>query len=190
MYIILIELIFIGCIITSCNTNHKANIKEAKKDTVQFFPIIELLRADVDDVMKTPYFLYKTSQILNKKKQDSIVITRDDFLSFAKPLIDIKISKEKYKESFFEDLSTESISVITTSTDTSSTIKSITTLLNNKSNILKSMYFTENYFLGDTSVQKNIYWKAGKSVTIITTKSVGKKEITKKEFINWNDKVE
>ena len=52
------------------------------------------------------------------------------------------------------------------------------------------IYFTENYFLGDTSVQKNIYWKAGKSVTIITTKSIGKKEITKKEFINWNDKVE
>ncbi len=45
--------------------------------------------------------------------------------------------------------------------------------------------------LHDTTIQKQYYWKAGKSLTIISTIQLpSKKEITEKEFINWNDKIE
>lgn len=185
-YSLILALIFISC--KSKKTPEK-NI--AIKDSFQFAPIIELLTADANDVIQTPYFLYITKERSGLKKKDSSALSRENFSSIIKPLLNISITKKDFKETSFEDLSTQSISFVTSSIDTSNKIKSITTLLNSETKKLKNIFVVMYEQLHDTTIQKQYYWKAGKSLTIISTIQLpSKKEITEKEFINWNDKIE
>ena len=177
--------------IVSCKSKKTPEKNITQKDTFQFAPIIELLAADANDVIQTPYFLYITKEQIGKKKKDSSALSREKFSSIIKPLLNITITKENYKETSFEDLSTQSISFITTSLDTSNSIKSITTLLSIETKKLKNIFVVMNFQQNDTIIRKQYFWKAGKSLTISTIKQPpSKKEIIEKEFINWNDKIE
>ncbi len=183
-------LIFVITIV-SCKSKKTPEKNITQKDTFQFAPIIELLAADANDVIQTPYFLYITKEQIGKKKKDSSALSREKFSSIIKPLLNITITKENYKETSFEDLSTQSISFITTSLDTSNSIKSITTLLSIETKKLKNIFVVMNFQQSDTIIRKQYFWKAGKSLTISTIKQPpSKKEIIEKEFINWNDKIE
>ncbi len=183
-------LIFVITIV-SCKSKKTPEKNITQKDTFQFAPIIELLAADANDVIQTPYFLYITKEQIGKKKKDSSALSREKFSSIIKPLLNITITKENYKETSFEDLSTQSISFITTSLDTSNSIKSITTLLSIETKKLKNIFVVMNFQQNDTIIRKQYFWKAGKSLTISTIKQPpSKKEIIEKEFINWNDKIE
>ena len=191
MYKIICILFSLIIILVCCNTKKSSDKNIVVKDTFQFAPIIELIKADAFDVEKTPYFLYCINTIVGSKIKDSTVLKREKFAEIIKPLISISITKEKFKEVSFEDLSTKSISFITTSTDTKSKIKSITTLLNDETKNLTSMYFVFEIDSINTKIKKQYFWKAGKSLTIITTSKLQfKTETTEKTFINWNDKVD
>lgn len=181
--------------ILSCKNQKKETDKPETKstvtDTVKAFPVIDLLRNDVEDVLKTPYYMYKITS-KNFKRTDSAQIKIDELSAIIKPLLGIDIIAEKsagkFKEIVFEDLSTSSISIIHTALDATSQVKSISTLLNNKNNKLKSIYIVTETKQGDNAVKKSYFWKAGKSLTIatsITQPNGSNSEMS--EYINWND---
>jgi hypothetical protein len=191
MYKIIFNFLIITTILGSCKSNKAPEKNITLKDTFQFAPIIELLNADADDVIKTPYFLYSVKQQNGVNKKDSSVLSREQFSKIIQPITSISITTDNFKEISFEDLSTQSISFITTAKDTSNKIKSITTLLNSETKKLKNIFVIMNFQQGDTIFRKQYFWKAGKSLTISTIKELpSKKEIVEKEFINWNDKIE
>lgn len=180
---------FIGLVFFLVSCQHKSEqSKSIVKDSFQFAPVIELLKADADDVIKTPYYLYCIKEQINQKKKDSTALSRAEFEKIIAPLLNISINNKEYKEISFEDLSTESISFITTSTSTSNPIKSITTLLDIETKKLKSIYIVINHKNSDTINQQQYFWNAGRSLTISSTTTLPtKKAIIEKTYINWND---
>lgn len=175
--------------------NKNNTIAPASKgaDTTKPFPIAELMQAEFDDVLHTPYFIYIITKKENKKQQDSVAIHNPEFSKIIEPLLKIKLAtkefKTKFKETAFNDLSTQSITIITTSLDKYSSFKNVTTLLNNETNKLKSMYFVFDESRGDSSFRTNYYLKANKSLTINKIIQIKKETpIATTQFVNWNDK--
>jgi len=70
MYKFLLPLLLIICI--SCKNNKVDVVSPVKsaatKDSSANFPIMEMLREDADDVLKTPYLIYKITSIPAQKK--------------------------------------------------------------------------------------------------------------------------
>ena len=199
MYKIIIAFATIALLSTSCKNKKNTPEKQASKataDTTKGFPIIDLLREDVEDVKKTPYYLYKKTAIgEGGLYKDSIQVSREDFAKMLSPILSINtidsIAKGKFKEVAFHDLSTQSYSIITTPTSNNNQLKSITTLLNDETNKLKNIFFVFEKTTADSSVKTTYFWKAGKSLRISkSVESKGKKAMEEKQFINWNDVAE
>ena len=189
MYNILLSFFLSLSFLSSCKQKQNSNEVKNVKDTIQFFPVMELLNADIDDVFKTPYFMYQITEKSNSRKRDSTTITHEKFSDIINPISNVIINKDQFEEVSFHDLSTSSISIITTSTNEMNPIKSITTLLNDKTNLLKSMFIVTEVPLNNSIARIQYYWKAEKSL-LITTTSTDKKgdEIIIKQYINWNEK--
>ncbi|MCX6208478.1 MAG: hypothetical protein NTZ59_02965 [Bacteroidetes bacterium] len=187
--------VVISVAIISCKNKEKNTVvNTSSKDTTSFFPVIELLQNDADDVIKTPYYLYqKSTDMLTKQVIDSTVISREIFKEIIKTIVSIdlhsKAQRESYIENSFQDLTTSSISVVINSKDTKTPVKSITTLLDNETNKLKNIYIILESENSDSLITTKYYWKAGKSLNITSTVSLNKKIVKEtKQFINWNDK--
>jgi hypothetical protein len=163
------------------------------KDSSNSFPIMEMLKEDIKDVQKIPYFIYKkTTSTQNNKLLDSVAVSPEQFAVLIAPLLRIDIAsnkvKDKFKEVAFHDLSTQSISIVTSSIDDATEVRSVTTLLNDETNKLKSFFAMMESNLQDTLKRTNYYWKAGKSLTISNSIQLKGKTLKEtKEFINWND---
>jgi hypothetical protein len=186
-------------VLLSASCKQKENNKTLKpataqsKDSSTSFPIMEMLKEDVKEVQKIPYFIYKkTTSVIDNKFIDSFAVSTEQFAQLIAPLLQIDIAsntvKDKFKEVAFHDLSTQSISIVTSSIDGTTEVRSVTTLLDDETNKLKSFFAMVESNLRDTLKRTNFYWKAGKSLTI--SKSIqlkGKTLKETKEFINWND---
>ncbi len=189
----------ISVVILSASCKQKENNKIVKpataqsKDSSTSFPIMELLKEDIREVQKIPYFIYKkTTSIKDNKFIDSVAVSPEQFAQIITPLLLIDIAssavKDKFKEVAFQDLSTQSISIVTSSIDATTEVRSVTTLLSDETNKLKSFFAVTENNSQDTLKKTTYYWKAGKSLTI--SKSIqlkGKTLKETKEFINWND---
>lgn len=194
MYKIATVFIVILFFFSACKNNKANEIKQsATTDSTQLLPVIDMLIVEVNDVIKTPYYLYKISQNENEKnKKDSISLTREEFKKIVEPLIQINLidknGSKSFTETIFLDLSTHSISIIHTPILKSNNIKSITTLLNDETKKLKSIYIVTDNTNRDTSITTNYFWKAEKSLTIAKIVTYKNKQIlSQKNYINWND---
>jgi hypothetical protein len=177
--------------LVSCK-NNKGKDDAANADTTRF-PLIDLLNNDVEDVVKTPYFLYQTTTDLgNKKLKDSTTITRDELKKIVEPILKTDITSKKgiknFNETSFEDLSIKTISVIVKANNENEPVQNITALFDNQKSILKNATITLINNNKDTFCTKKIFWKVGKSINIATTQKL-KDSIVKEtiQFINWND---
>ena len=190
-YFIFIVFLLVSTIACKNNSKEKPVAKTNTTDTVKVFPIVELLQNDADDVQKTPYYLYKITKRKGNKTKDSVVISREEFAKIATPVLNIHLDKKNFREDAFQDLNTQSFTIINTSINSNAELRSITALLNDETNKLKTAFivFEKNY--GDSTVKRNYYWKANKSLSVATSvryKSGLVKEET--QFINWNDRDE
>lgn len=188
---VLFSIIVIGI---SCKNKqeNKPSVNNTQSDSTTSFPIMELFREDANDAEKTPYFKYKiTTQAGQKKRLDSVALTIDDFSKIIAPLMKIDVSskteKGKYKEIAFHDLSTKSYSVITTAIEKNTELKSMTALLNDETNKLKSIYFVTEKESADTAYRITYFWKVNKSLRIVRSIQVKGQLKETIEFINWND---
>jgi hypothetical protein len=194
MYKFFIVIILSTTFILSCKNKDKNNAnKIAASDTAKAFPVIDLLTEDANDVQRIPYFLYKKTAIgKDKKQKDSVAVSREDLKKIVAPILQINLSKDKYKEGeAFHDLTTKSYAIITTAIDKNLEVKSVQSLLSDETNKLKSVFILVEKNAGDSSVQINYYWKTGKSLSIATTTTYKNGQTKEKtELINWNDRDE
>lgn len=193
MYKFIVVFVTVLFVIAGCkNSKPVQPDSRNQEDTSSRFPIMEMIKEDALDIEKTPYFIYKTTTIGQEKKySDSSAIAAADVLKLISPVLNIDISSKKnrirYKEVSFQDLTTNSISIITTSLDKDDDLKSVTALLNNETNKLKTAYIVFGKANSDSIIKTTYYWKAGKSILI--TKSITKNNVIQdiRQFINWND---
>jgi hypothetical protein len=190
--IIAIISIFTFFLVCCKNKNGKANADNLE-DTIQRFPLIELLQNDADDVQKIPYFIYQiTTNLHSKKKIDSTIINREQFKKIVAPILNADIRSDKakklYTESSFEDLALRTISVLVKANNGNTQPQSITANLDNVKSLLKNATITFNKQIGDTAITEKYFWKVGKSLTIATSKKINDSILQKtKKYINWNE---
>lgn len=171
----------------STQNDPNTNVYDSSSAFIKSFVIAEL-----SEVQKVPYFLYVIKQKNNLPK-DSFTINKQDLANYFFPLLNLDLykanSKNQFTENNFEDLSTESISIIyTAKPNANTTTSNLTILLNNKNNQLKNFIAKTITQKNDTTFYTQYHLKAKKSLTI-TTQAVynNKEQYNLKEFINWND---
>jgi hypothetical protein len=175
----------------SCKQNKKTIINATATDTVKVFPVNDFILNDINDVEKTAYYIYQITTAANKKR-DSSKLTVQEFKTTANAFLEKNINvyglKNQYKESVFNDLSTNSYTIVYKTVNEQLPVKDVTILLDNGNNKLKRIFITCEFEKNDSTFTEKYYWKAGKSFQInklITAKN--KKATEEQKKVVWND---
>lgn len=180
------------CGIFSCTSkNGKNDLKEVAADTVSYYPIGDFIKEQIQYVDLRNFPIYKITQIDDKK--DSSSISTEEFKTWANRFLVNDISKPemkgKFKETVFNDMSTESVTLHYTPKDQHTDIQSVDVLLNQNTQLVKRIFMTRISTKGDTTFTEQFSWKADKSLqlnrSISTSNGFHRKELN---LINWNDK--
>ncbi len=187
--------VFIGCCLSLCACqSDSSQLKKSPQlaDTAKFYPLAVFFQKQVEYVDLRSFPLYRISIIDGKK--DSAGISKDEFIQWADVFIrhsfaDPKL-KAAYKETVFEDLSTDSYTINYTPHDaTSVAVQNIDILINQQTSNIKRVFIKSLYKKADTTIEEQCSWKADKSLQVTRVKQDGKgKRSTELHFINWNDK--
>ncbi|MFY8091644.1 MAG: hypothetical protein ACOVMI_10350 [Chitinophagaceae bacterium] len=186
----IVTITIIILMLLACNQNNNEAKPEIKtKDTSNIYPLNVMLDNQLMDLQRSPYYIYKKT-IVNDKVVDSVPFPIDSLAKvvqyFKTYNIDTVGKKEFYTESSFKDLSTNSISLVYTTTNPAMEVINQTILLNEETNELKNAFV--RVIKKNTNQQIQYNFKPNKSLRISTIKlSDGKQEIIEKVIINWND---
>lgn len=182
--------LFLLMALMSCKQNkHLKTTEQKKNDSITVYPLNAMLDNQIEDLKKSPYYIYKKTSI-NSKIADSIPFPLDSFTAVINHLktynIDTIGIKENYIESTFHDLGTKSISLVYTTTNSKMNVINQTILLNQDNNELKNAFIRVIDQNNDSQIQYN--FKPNKSLRISTIKfKNNKQEVVENVFINWND---
>ncbi len=189
---ILAPFIFFALLILSaCNTQKPKSQSVPIADTAKFYPLHGFFKEQIEYVDLRGFPIYRIT--IKDGKKDSTAITKDAFIAMAgifykRDISDPKI-KALYKESVYHDLSTGSITLNYTPTDSKADVQNIDILLDDETNIVKRVFIRSVYTKGDTTVSEQCNWKANKSFQVnktFTTKNGYTS--TELNYVNWNDK--
>ena len=175
----------------ACNNNSSTSSqKEINNETVQFFQVSNFIQSQLDEIQKTPYFIFKKN-IVNSKT-DSTVINTTNLIDLAQPFLNADITpdiKKYYKESAFEDLTTKSITFNYGANKNDLPIQNIDILLHQETQKCKRIFIKKFYESGDTTFTQQLNWKANESFQIITSFSTAKnpQEQTSHLMVVWNN---
>lgn len=183
---------FVLLILSACNTQKsKTQPVVPAADTAKFYPLHGFFKEQIEYVDLRSFPLYKIT--VKDGKKDSATITKDDFIAMAGVFYKHDISDPKikalYKETVYHDLSTGSITLNYTPTDSQAEVQNIDVLLNEETSIVKRVFIRSVYTKGDTTISEQCNWKANKSFQVNRTRTT-KNGFTSTElnYVNWNDK--
>lgn len=156
----------------------KAEQQEEKK---AYLPVLDFLHSEIKKVDSAVAGILKRT-IRNGRQLDSAFITPQQLNTLAQDFVAPELAKERFessfKESSFFDETTESLTFTYEATDTSVSVRRVDVLLAPSLGFdkVKSIYIEKNYAIGDTAVSKKMMWKAGSDFSVVTIKTVGKKQ--------------
>ena len=176
---------------------HHGETSDSKKallvsDTAKYYPLADFFRAQKEYVDLRNFPIYQIRKMDGKK--DSISISKESFLaisnSFSLEADRFQKSKQLYKESVFQDLSTSSYTLNYTPIQYETTeIQDIDILLAEETNLVKRVFIKRVYASGDSSITEQFSWKADKSFQITRfIKKAAHFSRTETQYVNWNDK--
>lgn len=180
-------------IYSACRQNEKtASAKNTgENDTTHFFQVAQYIQSQIEEVNKTPYFIYKID-IINGKK-DSVAINTPVFnrisAQFLKPDINDKVLKKHYKESIFHDQTTKSFTISYTANDKNLEIQNVQVLLQEDGQTVKRVFIRKFFNYTDSSAIEQLSWKPDESFQInrLVQKQAAK-ENTYQTNVVWNEK--
>ncbi len=169
-------------------TSENGNVTKAA-DTTNFYPLNVMLDNQIADLQRSPFYIYKKTTV-NNKVVDSVAFPLDSLAKviqqFKSYNIDTIGKKEYYVESSFQDLSTNSISLVYTTTNSDMEVINQTILLNQETNNLKNALVRVVQKNTNRQIQYN--FKPNKSLRISTIiMNNGNQDVVENVFINWND---
>jgi hypothetical protein len=185
-------ILLIVLVISACNTQRpKTAVAIAAADTSKFYPLRSFFKEQIEYVDLRNFLIYRIT--VKDGKKDSATLTKDAFIAMAGVFLQHDISDPKikalYKETVFHDLSTGSITLNYTPTDSKAEVQNVDILLDDETNIVKRVFIRSVYTKGDTTITEQCNWKANKSFQLNrerTTKNGY--TATELNYINWNDK--
>lgn len=182
----------LGIIITatlSCKSNKSEEITY-DNDSITFYPLRDFLQAQINDVSKTPYFIYQLTT--RQQQRDSSVITSQQFAAitgiFTRYVIDSPSIKKYYKEDAFNDASTNSITISYTTRNKTLPVQQIDILLDPATQKVKRAFLRIVENKQDTTFNYRLGWKTDNSCSIATTIQPAKgNELSSQSTVVWND---
>ena len=185
------SILLFSFIIFSCRNTTSSNEAVKTSDTTNFYPFIEYLNQQIQDVNNTPYFIYKIS--IKDGKKDSTVIAPPTFDSLAHLFVQHDITKPPlkkfYTENIFEDASTDSYTITYTSSNPKTHIQNVDILLGREDQQVKWIFMNKIEMKDSSMIALKMGWRPDRRFYInkISTDSTGK-EHEEQNTIVWNDK--
>lgn len=173
------------------NENKVTTNEEKKSDTTHFFQVAQYIQSQIDEVNKTPYFIYKVTTTNGKK--DSSAINTSVFnqmaVQFLKPDINDKTLKKKYKESIFHDQTTKSFTISYTTPNKELEIQNLDILLKEDGETIKRVLIRKFLNYNDSTAIEQLSWKPDESFQINRlVQEKGNKETTYETKVVWNER--
>jgi hypothetical protein len=177
--------------VSSCSSKPKKEETKTAKEEKKFFDIKHYINSDLEDIKRTPYYIYKLDVV--NGKQDSVTITPTEAIAFAQGFLQPDINdpsvKEFYKESIFEDQTINSFTVSYTTTNKELPVQNLDVILKEDGKTVKRLFIRKFYNENDVSRVEQWGWKPGQSFEVnrlITEED--KPEISHRTRIVWNEK--
>ncbi|MEI7626598.1 MAG: hypothetical protein WCJ80_00090 [Bacteroidota bacterium] len=185
-YLIVILFIMAGCKNKKAIKNEKPN-----SDTTKFYALHSFFNEQIVDVDLRAYPIYLIKE--RNGKRDSIGIDKELFKSMASAFLNKDISTpemhDKFTESVFHDLSTNSYTLNYRPKSVDEPIQNIDILLDENTNIVKRVFIRIETMNKDTSIVEQWNWKAGKSFQINRFSKTPSGYVSNEfNYVNWNDR--
>ncbi len=179
-------------VLSSCDSGKgPTHAQKVMADTAKFFPLEDFFRKQVAYVDLRGFPIYRIT--IKDGKKDSAGVGREEFIRWSQVFLDKSFADPKqkisFKETVFEDLSTDSYTLNYTATDPSVPVRNIDVLLDHESNQVKRIFIKSLYSRGDTTVEEQANWKADKSFRVNRfLQAKGGYKSTEFNYVNWKDR--
>lgn len=188
---VFLSLAVFSLLLWSCRNSPSSKDAGKTSDTTHFYPVVEYLNQQIEDVDNTPYFIYKIS--IKDGKKDSSVINQKTFDSLAHLFVKDDITKvplkKYYTENIFEDVSTDSYTISYTSSDPKTELQNVDILLGREDQQVKWIFMNKIETKDSSIISFKMGWRPDRRFYInkISTDKTGK-EHEEQNTIVWNDK--
>jgi len=176
----------------SCrNSNNSSNGNNSQADTTRFFQVTRFIKNEIEEVNKTPYYIYKLE--VNNGKADSTPINTSIFnqlsAAFLHPDFNNESLKPKYKENIFEDQTTKSFTISYSTLDKNIEIQNVEILLKEDGQTVKRVFMRKFLNYSDSSAIEQLSWKPGERFQINrSVQKVDNTESTRQTTVVWDQK--
>jgi hypothetical protein len=187
LFVLVLMLIIVSCKHKGSSVG-KAN---AGDDSTHFFQVSQYVNSQIEEVNKTPYFIYKIT-ITNANK-DSVAISTPQFVQLAQPFLKPDISspdlKKNYTENIFHDQTTKTFTISYSTTNKELEIQNLDILLEEDGKTVRRIFMRKFFSYPDSSAFEQLSWKASESFQINRVVNTGdNKENTQQTIVVWNAK--
>lgn len=152
----------------SCNEKQRGNagssptIKgEKANDTTKYFEVSQFIKAQINEVNRTPYFIYKLTA--SKKARDSTAIDNTQFNLLARQFLEPDINdpslKKYYTENIFFDETTKTYNFSYTTLNKELELQSVDVLLDEDGKTVKRIFLRKFRDFSDSSAIEQLNWK-------------------------------
>lgn len=188
----MLVLLIIGACLLGCKQKSTEVASDtATTDTTRYFDISHYIQTQIDEVNKTPYFIYKLD--VTGTQKDSTPINTNTFnkisIPFKAPDINNPEIKKYYRESIFHDETTKSFTINYTTTNKELEIQSVDILLEEDGETVKRVFLRKFFNYPDSSAIEQLSWKPGESFQINRLVQLpDNKEQSHQTTVVWNQK--
>ena len=187
-----VSLLILICATIACKQKGNASKQIAQaEDTTRFFQVSEYIQQQIEDVKKTPYYIYKI-EIKNGIK-DSMPIITPSFIQLAQQFVKSDISKPNLKkfyiENIFYDETTKTFTISYTTPNKELEIQNMEILLQEDGQTVKRIFIRKFFNYPDSSVIEQLSWKVAENFQINRlVQTQDKKENLQQTIVVWNEK--
>lgn len=160
-------------------------------DTTQYFHVPQYIQQQIEDVKKTPYYIYKID--IKNGIKDSMPINTPLFVQLAGQFINTDITKpdlkKYYIENIFYDETTKTFTISYTTSNKELEIQNIEILLQEDGQTVKRLFIRKFLNYPDSLIIEQLSWKVAESFRVnrlVQTRD--KKESSQQTIVVWNEK--
>lgn len=176
----------------SCKGKPAKSSINPTKDTAQFFQVSQYIQQQIDEVNKTPFYIYKRT--IKNGKMDSVAINNQQFTMLAKSFMQPDISspglKKEYVETVFFDQTTKTYTLNYSTKNKTLEIQNIDVLLNEDAQTMKHIFIRKfiNYHNDSTAIEQ-LSWKPDEQFQVSRmVQKPNQGETSSQTIVVWNDK--
>lgn len=171
--------------------NDNGSATTETEDTTQFFQISGFIRQQIEEVKKTPFYIYKKTE--TDGRVDSVSSDNEGFLKLAENFLHPDIAKmpfkKNYTENIFFDETTKTISITYTTTDKSMEVQNANIIMDEDGKTVKRIFIRKFFNYSDSSAIEQLGWKPNESFQINRfVQASDQKDKTTLTSVVWNEK--